>query len=318
MRNLFIYMLLTCTFTIACKKSFESETSTFSKSDTIFLNNQGVLFISPDDKDIDNLKKQQGDDFYTIADDANNYFSEASTYLDSMKIPYKNYNSDHIIGFKTNEKFVEIPKYKNPWYLIFYQNGKYKVLDLIDVREEYPKFFNSRKPTNSMNLDSKRIIDSVAGNKYFVVEERDCDLNNDTFKDKIIILGNNNDVDPHDPDTRIAPILILLNEQNERYKILTNQYIYPNNFGDAFKRLVVKNQFFTIELSNEVPDKYISNKYITFRYDEKAGEIVLSKYGEIIHWNDGEKNNILCSEKNFGKISFQEFSSNEIQNKCPQ
>ncbi|WP_048511189.1 hypothetical protein [Chryseobacterium sp. FH2] len=315
MKNILVIILFICACPLACKKSPEKTSSANATSDTIFLREKEILFISPSDKNIENLKKKCGDDFYTIADDANNYFSQASTYLDSLKISYKNYNNDKIIGFKQNNKFIEIQKYKNPWYSIFYQNGKYKVLDLIDFREEYSKFFNNKNNTNS-NLNSKKIIDSIAGNKYFIVKEQNCDLNQDTLIDKIVVLGNNNDIDPQNPETRIAPILILLNKQNKKYKILTNEDIYPNDFGDAFRRLVIKSPFFTIELSNEVPDKYTSDKYITFKFNEEAKEIFLYKYGENIDWNDGKKTNILCSEKNFGKILFQQFNSNEIQNKC--
>ncbi|GAA4153560.1 hypothetical protein GCM10022217_09450 [Chryseobacterium ginsenosidimutans] len=170
---------------------------------------------------------------------------------------------------------------------------------------------NKLKNENCNN--SKRIIDSIAGNKYFLVEEKDCDLNNDKFIDKIVVLGNNNDIDPQDPETRIAPILILLNKQNKKYKILTNENIYPNNFGDAFKRLVIKNQFFTIELSNEVPDSYISNKYITFKYNTE--NIVLHGYSEIIDWSDGKTDKVNYKSKNLELIKFSDFNSNTILEK---
>ncbi|MDR2238211.1 MAG: hypothetical protein LBE92_18965 [Chryseobacterium sp.] len=252
----------------------------------------------------------------TNANYINNYFSEASGYLDSLKTPYKNYEDNKIIGFKHNNEFIRIASFKSPWYLIFFENGKYKTLDMINIKNEYPKFFNHQEHTALKNLDSKKIIDSIAKSKYFTVEEKDADLNNDTFTDKVIVLGNNDDIDPQNPNTKVAPILILLNEQNKKYRILTNENIYPNDFGDVFKKLVIKNQFFTIELTNEVPDNYSTDKYITFRFDGKLNEIILSKYGENVHWNDGTQNNILCSEKNFGKLSFQEFNSNTIRNQC--
>ncbi|WP_027388783.1 hypothetical protein [Chryseobacterium gregarium] len=103
------------------------------------------------------LKKKNGEDFYPIADDANNYFSEASGYLDSLKIPYTNYDDDKIIVFKKNNKVITVPKYKNPWYLIFYRNGSYKTLDLIDIKEEYSKFFSKKISANSVNLNTKKL-----------------------------------------------------------------------------------------------------------------------------------------------------------------
>ncbi|MEC3874194.1 hypothetical protein [Chryseobacterium salviniae] len=187
-------------------------------------------------------------------------------------------------------------------------------------REKYisDQIQSDTNPKNSnafttRNLNSKKIIDSIAGSNYFLVEEQECDLNNDTFRDKIIVLGNNHDIDPQNPETRIAPILILLNEQNKKYKILTNENIYPNNFGDAFRRLVVKNQFFTIELSNEVSDKYISSKFITFKYDQK--NIILHKYAEIINWSVNKTDKINYSTKDFGTITFLDYDSNIISEK---
>ncbi len=314
MKNILIIILFIGSFTITCKKTSEKISLNTSKSDTVFLKEQETVFISPSDKSIKKLKEKYGDDFYTIADDANNYFSEATSYLDSLKISYKNYDDSKIIGFRTNNAFVKIPNYKSPWYLIFYKDGKFKTLDVINIREELPKFFGNSKSDN--NLDTQKIISSIAGNKYFVVEEKSHDLNNDSFMDKIIVLGNKEDINPQDPDSKIAPIIILLNDHNKNFKILKNENIYPNNYGDAFKKLVTKNNFFTIELSNEVPNESSTYKYITFKYDEKSKEIVLSKYGENIDWNDGKKNNTLCSDKNFGRILFQDFNSNDIREKC--
>lgn len=316
MKNILIIILLLGTFTISCKKASEKTLLNTTKSDTVFLKEQEVIFISPSDKSIKNLKEKQGEDFYTIADDANNYFSEATSYLDSLKISYKNFDDSKTIGFQTNEKFVSIPDHKSPWYLIFYKNGKFKTLDLINIREEFPIFFSNETSNSNKNLDSQKFISSITGEKYFVIEEKSYDLNNDSFIDKIIILGNKEDINPQDPDTRIAPIIILLNESNKNFKILKNENIYPNNYGDAFKKLAVKNQFFTIELYNEIPNESTTYKYITFKYDEKTNEIVLSKYGENIDWNDGKKDNTLCSDKNFGKILFQDFNSNDIRDKC--
>lgn len=91
-------------------------------------------------------------------------------------------------------------------------------------------------------------------------------MNNDSNPDHIIVFGNNKDFDPQNPDTKIAPNALLINKSDEKYDIVINENIYPNNFGDAFKNIVVKKFYFTIELSNEIPDKYVSSKYITFKY----------------------------------------------------
>ena len=68
--------------------------------------------------------------------------------------------------------------------------------------------------------------------------------------------------------------------------------------------MVIKDSFFTVELSNEIPDRYTSQKYITFRFNKKYNKVVLYKYGEnIIESN--QKNDILCTEKSSGRFYFE-------------
>jgi hypothetical protein len=279
MKNLLLTVLITF-FSLACNKSREKTTSAPLKSDTLVLNNHDIVFVSPGDQTMAALKKKNGEDFYTIADDAGYYFYEASVYLDSLKVSYKNADDTKVFAYKKDNKTVAIPRFKSPWYALFYKDGKYETVDLINVREEYPKFFGNTVAKSSGTLDSKTVIASAAGDQYSVVEEKDCDLNNDQFTDKIVVLANNRDLDPQDPDTKIAPVLILLNDQNKKYDVLKNEKIYPNSFGDSFRKLVVKDRFFTVELFNEVPDEYTSEKYITFKFSEPSKEVVLSKYGE--------------------------------------
>ncbi|MBS7563812.1 hypothetical protein KHS38_05300 [Mucilaginibacter sp. Bleaf8] len=313
--NLLLAMLIIM-FSVACNRSQKTKISIPSGTDTITLNDNEVIFISPSDQSIKKLKKKQGEDFYTVADDANNYFAEASSYLDSLEVSYKSYDDNKIIVFNKNNKSVKIPRHTSPWYVIFYKDGRYETLDLINVKEGYSKFFNNKSPVNRNHLYAKPIIDSIAEKKYSVVEEKECDLNTDGFRDMIIVFGNNSDIDTQDPTTKIAPVALLLNEQNKKYTVLINENIYPNNFGDAFKRLVVKNNYFTIELLNEIPDQYISEKYVTFKFNKVSKEVILSKYGESIDWNDGKRNETLCSDKDLGRILFQAYNSNTIQAKC--
>lgn len=311
MKNKLIVPILILSLIISCKKNTDKKLSVASQLDTIFLDKKEIIFITPNTKTIDSLKNINGENFYTIADDADYYYSIATNYLDSLKISYKNYNDDKIIGFKTENQFIEIPKYKSPWYVIFYQNKKFKTLDFIDVQAEYSKFFNLVNPSSS-----RKIMDSIAMEGYFVVEKKKHDLNEDTFIDEIIVLGNNEDIDPQNPDTKIAPIIILLNQKNKKYEILKNERIYPNNYGDMFKKLEVKNHLFTVELFNEIPDKYTIEKYITFSYREKSKDIILLKYEENINWNDGTQQHILYTEKDFGKVLFQDFNANTIHEEC--
>jgi len=79
-------------------------------------------------------------------------------------------------------------------------------------------------------------------------------------------------------------------------------------FQDIFKKLVVKDSFFTIELENEIPNQYFVDKYITFKYDKVKKQLILHKYGEKIN----EINSKVYSYKEFGTILFEDYKSNTI------
>ena len=311
-----IFHLFVCLNFVSCKKTDTvAKTGASLTSDTLILDNNAIIFVSPSGKEIERLKKIQGDDFYTIADDANNYFSIASSYLDSLKVSYKNEVSDKIIGYKKAGKFVKIAAENSSWYAILYKNGASKTVNIVDFKDEYNLFFNASNQKTKQK-DPTKIIDSISSKGYFVVEKKECDINNDSLKDLIVVFANQKEIDPQDPKTKIAPIVVLINQNNTSYKVFSNSNIYPNSFADAFKNLVIKSSFFTIELSNEVPDNYASDKYITFKYDAKQDHIFLSKYGENINWKDTKTTSKICTSKDFGEISFESYNSDNIRNFC--
>lgn len=316
-KKIAIFYLFVCLLSfVSCKKTDAvAKSNSGLKSDTLILENNSVVFVSPGSKEIESLKKTQGDDFYTIADDANNYYSLASSYLDSLKISYKNEDSNKIIGYKKDNKFFKIQPDKSSWYTILYKNGAYKTVNLVDFQQEYKLFFDTSQQKTEQT-DSQKIIDSISSKGYSVVDKKECDLNDDSFTDLIVVFANQKEVNPQDPDTKIAPIVVLINQKNNSYRVFSNENIYPNSFADAFKNLVVKNSFFTIELTNEVPDKYISDKYITFKYNSNQNNIFLSKYGENINWNDTKTTGKICTPKDFGEISFQSYNSDNIRDFC--
>jgi hypothetical protein len=191
------------------------------------------------------------------------------------------------------------------------KNGNFLIDGLLN--DSYLDFGESNKITRN---DSNNIIASMLSKGYFVVDKKECDLNSDSLKDLIVIFGNNKEIIPSDPETKIAPIVILINQRNDSYKVFSNENIYPNSFADAFKNLVIKNSFFTIELTNEVPDNYIAEKYITFKYNANQDNIFLTRYGENINWNDTTTTNKVCTAKDFGEISFESYHADQIRDRC--
>lgn len=145
MKNIFLLTFLSLSTFIffSCKKSVEKIDNGLITKDTIIFKENEVLFISPNDQEIKRLKKKLGDDFYTIADDANFYSANATEYMDSLHVKYINATNDAIIGYKKGSKFIKISKYENPWYVILFRSGKYKIVDLVDFEEQYNSFFNN-------------------------------------------------------------------------------------------------------------------------------------------------------------------------------
>lgn len=139
---IFFLVIFSSFFSISCKKN-ENTATKIKTTDTLFLKENTVLFITPSEKKIAELKKQYGEDFYTIADDANYYYSNATQYLDSLRIKYLNYNENVVIAFKQGSKTKVITPQKNKWYSILYKNQVGKVVDLINFKKEYNLFYKS-------------------------------------------------------------------------------------------------------------------------------------------------------------------------------
>lgn len=100
-----------------------NKTST-TDSDTI-IDNSVVLFVGPSDIEIEELKKEHGEDnFYIIADDANAYDSEALEIVEKKNLK-SIFTQKRLLTF-TNERHTidknTIDKCK--WLIIYYEKGK--------------------------------------------------------------------------------------------------------------------------------------------------------------------------------------------------
>jgi len=142
-----------------------------------------------------------------------------------------------------------------------------------------------------------------------------CYINEDELEDMILAFDNKytHFSATGDIDWTVAPVIVLLNKGDNLYKMSYNSTIYPNSFGDHFGNISIKNNFFTIELFNQVLEKYDSEKYITFKYDEQKKDIFLHRYGEIINWWESKPTNTQLTKKDFGEISFEEYDEDVIK-----
>ena len=90
-------------------------------SDIYNADNQNVIFISPNEKEINQMKERLGeDDFYTVADDINYYRSQAYDFLQSRTM--KSYHTDkRFIRFTMKDGdtvYVDTEKVENKWTII--------------------------------------------------------------------------------------------------------------------------------------------------------------------------------------------------------
>ncbi|EKT3967178.1 hypothetical protein NTJ12_002260 [Flavobacterium psychrophilum] len=317
MKNLIL--LITCIVIFSCKKNTENskevtKSEIIENTNSIILNKNSVIFISPSSNKLEAMKKKMGKDFFTIADDANFYSANATQFLDSIKVKYSNEDETKIFSFTDkNNNLVQIKNSdkENSWYAILYNNDskEYRIVDILMFSEDFKKFYNKNESPDSsartledFNLEKQK--------KYSIIKEIKCDLNQDNIADKILVYKNNKEFKSDDDTTKPSPVVVFLGVGNDRFQKFENPNIFPNDSNDFFKNVVIKDNFFTVELNNEVPDKYVIDKYITFKYDKLSKSIVLFKYGQNLF---GDKNEtLLYTSKNFGTISFEQYDSNTI------
>ncbi|MBP2616719.1 hypothetical protein [Chryseobacterium jejuense] len=98
------------------------------KADTA-ITKSTILLLSPDEQEIEEIKKRQGEDnFYTIADDANYYSAEI--YEAAPKAVYSNYKT---IDFPNENYVFDKKKSEDKWLVIDYKLGsKPKIYSLVD------------------------------------------------------------------------------------------------------------------------------------------------------------------------------------------
>jgi hypothetical protein len=190
--------------------------------------------------------------------------------------------------------------------------GKNITSGLLTFSKEYNKFYNSNISTNK-NVKTLEDFNLEKKEKYSILKEIKCDINQDNIEDEILVYKNNKDFDSDDDTTKQSPVVVYLGIGNNKFEKSENPNIFANDSNDFFKNLVVKDNFFTVELNNEVADKYVIDKYITFKYDKESKSIILFKYGQNSLGDKNEK--LLYTSKDFGKIYFEQYDSNTILGK---
>ncbi len=115
---------------LSCTKT-EQKLEQKIKADTV-ITKSTVLLLGPDEQDIEEIKKKQGEDeFYTIVDDANYYSAEIFE-----AIPTSIFTGYNTIDFPKENYVFDKKKSENKWLVIDYKEGSQpKIYSLVDYYE---------------------------------------------------------------------------------------------------------------------------------------------------------------------------------------
>jgi hypothetical protein len=243
-----------------------------------------------------------------------NIKKEFNIYLFLIDKKYLQYLPNGDSSYEAKENYTE--------NLYTYENQKWILLDSLNVKNQNEQewrenFINRQIKIHSDNqnivTNIKKFIQEIENKDFSIAEKQNCDLNKDNLEDIILVFKNNKEYKSDDDQTKIAPIIILINNGKQSYLNFENRNIYPNDFNDFYSKLTIKDNFFTVELFNEVPNEYTVEKYISFKYDNQS--IILDKYSEIINYSENKIDKKNYSQREFGIINFQDFNSNTIEDK---
>ena len=244
-------------------------------------------------------------------------------YISAEHSEYNDY-PDYLEGTLVKDKnmyYFEFPSTELPYYKK-YRNG--------DKKGDYEEFLKNDFTTPEdiviteegiIQNDSgemiqfkniSEVINRIQKSKLFTLKKMyQHDLNQDGNKDIFLVFKNNNDLKSDDDKTLVAPVILLIHQGGDKYKFFHNEKIYPSMEGFFFKKIALKDNFFTIELDTEVPDEYTAEKYITFKYSKN--KIVLHRFGDITNWWDERKpSNVQATQKDFGEILFEDYDPEKI------
>jgi len=116
---------------------------TISKNKDLNIDFPCAVLVSPDDRNIEKLKKtNSADDYDIIVDDNVNYMNESGIFLDSVKIKQIQRESHGMLYFKgTNGITFAMNLDTLNWAIILF-NGKDKPVnaDMTDINDEYAKY----------------------------------------------------------------------------------------------------------------------------------------------------------------------------------
>jgi hypothetical protein len=121
------------------EKAMQIESYLVKKSDrdgTTVITSKCAVYVSPDIETLSAMRKEYGDDYFTIADDANWYMSESSRTLDSLGVKQENIQTRYVQCLINGSQYTidlnaETGLY---WKLFFFNpNKKPRVMSMVGL-----------------------------------------------------------------------------------------------------------------------------------------------------------------------------------------
>lgn len=255
-----------------------------------------------------------------------NHFSYSNNFdikeEDLNKIPFENLNKEWKKGS------FELINNTDKYMLTFFDASKKKILNFENSQynellpeSELKKYIDQvllfEKDISSNKDDLEEFKNKVKKEGFKNIFEKDCDLNNDEIRDKILVFSSELPANfkPNDYEESIVCVYVsgkLFQNKN----IILKQYV--GNTAAGFNDVKIKDNFFTIEQVNGGGYSMVK-EYTTFKFFNDTKEIVLHKYSRIETIRSEEDENEKSynySSKDFGHISFGDYNSETILEKC--
>ena len=207
------------------------------------------------------------------------------------------YRADFLLFGENDEQRTTID-----FLLVKNKRGNYLIDGILN--DEYLNF----KPTHTVKKN----------NLYTVMKKITVDINQDGKQDTISVFGTDWSKKIKPTDCKLFKVIISLSGKYSLTTLENDKIIipyYPDNVASGFSDIKVKNNYFTVEQANSSGGS-IERSYTTFKYDHIKHGIYLYKYSIIItdrSLGDELERQSEYSEKDFGKIPFENFKNELIK-----
>lgn len=208
-------------------------------------------------------------------------------------------NMDYTIyGYDEDDNWIEAIFINNDniWSTYSFMTGDEFWGDYEYYDDEYSEFYDS---VEEYFIDMED-LSTIAETFYY-------DVDGDGTEDAVVIANYVSE------DYESIDVYIFTKSEEGYYYYGIAEVHYPNNSGDyaAFKNVVFKDEYFTVELREDDP---YWERFITFKYDDNEGEFFLHKDGGTVKDQEGNlTREEVLTEDDFGTKYFYEFYADDIE-----